>query len=132
MSWIYVERELFIRTCDKIGISHEMRESIKLWAPSAPLNRAEAPRLKLVFRSPKNRYEAWVARLPNPESNKGKSGGYRVLFYLDLVEDTINLVYIDDRKELGYHGEGHRKKDSYNDLVRELKEMLKKLEEESR
>jgi len=129
MDWAYVEKELFIRKSEKLGLSPQMKESIRSWAPTAPQNRAETPRLKLVFRSPNNRYEAWCARLPNPEGKKGGSGGYRVLFYLDTSESTINLLYIDDRKEMGFKKEGHRKKDEYNDLVREVKEMLRKLDQ---
>jgi len=84
--------------------------------------------LKRVYRSPKNRYEAWAAGIPNPDSNKGKSGGYRMIYFLDLVGGTINLDFIEERKNLGFKDEGHRRKDRYNDYIRELKEYLKKLD----
>ena len=103
-----------------------MREAIKLWAPT--VSRFELSRQKLVYRSPKNRYEAWAAGIPNPNSNKGKSGGYRVVYFLDITEGTINLDFIAERKELGFHDEGHRKKDHYNDYIAALKEYLKKLD----
>ena len=128
MSWVYVEREQFVRMCEKVGISEVVREAIKLWAPTVS-NKYETSRSKLVYRSPKNRYEAWAAGIPNPDSNKGKSGGYRVVYFLDITECTINLDFIEDRKELGFRDEGHHKKDRYNDYVRELKEYLKKLDE---
>lgn len=111
MAWIYVEREQFVRMCDKIVISITVREAIKSWAPT--VGRNEIPRQKLVYRSPKNGYEAWAAGIPNPDSNKGKSGGYRIVYYLALRENTINLDFIEERKELGFLGEGHRKKDKY-------------------
>ena len=126
MSWIYVEREQFVRMCEKVDISVTVRDAIKLWAPT--VSRFELSRQKLVYRSPKNRYEAWIAGIPNPDSNKGKSGGYRVVYFLDLIENTINLDFIEERKELGFRNEGHRKKDRYNDYIRELKEYLKKLD----
>lgn len=126
MSWIYVEREQFIRMCDKGNVSATVREAIKLWAPT--VSRFELSRQKLVFRSHKNRYEAWAAGIPNPDSNKDKSGGYRVIYFLDLTEGTINLDFIAERKELGFRDEGHHKKDRYNDYIRELKEYLKKLD----
>ncbi|MBU4299258.1 hypothetical protein KJ636_04405 [Patescibacteria group bacterium] len=126
MAWIYVEREQFVRMCDKIVISITVREAIKSWAPT--VGRNEIPRQKLVYRSPKNGYEAWAAGIPNPDSNKGKSGGYRIVYYLALRENTINLDFIEERKELGFLGEGHRKKDKYNDYIRDLKEYLKKLD----
>ena len=125
MSWVYVEREEFVQMCEKSRVSDQVREAIKLWAPTVS-NKYETSRSKLVFRSPKNRYEAWTAGLPNPESNKGKSGGYRVVYFLDLVECTINLDFIEERKELGFRDEGRNRKNRYNDYVQELKDYLKK------
>lgn len=126
MSWVYVEREQFIRMCEKIGVSATVRDAIKLWAPT--VSRFELSRQRLVYRSPKNRHEAWAAGIPNPDSNKGKSGGYRVVYFLDLTEKTVNLDFIAERKELGFRDEGHNKKDHYNDYIRALKEYLKKLD----
>ncbi len=124
MSWVYVEREQFVRMCEKIDVSVRVREAIKSWAPT--VSRFELSRQKIVFRSPKNRYEAWAAGIPNPDSNKGKSGGYRVVYFLDLTEHTINLDFVEERKELGFRDEGNRKKERYNDYIRDLKEELKK------
>ena len=126
MAWVYVEREQFVRLCEKIGVSAVVRDAIKLWAPA--VSRFELSRQRLVYRSPKNRYEAWVAGIPNPDSNKGKSGGYRIVYFLDLSEGTINLDFIAERKELGFRDEGHRKKDHYNTYITALKEYLKKLD----
>ena len=110
--------------CEKVGVSTRVREAIKSWAPT--VSRFELSRQKIVYRSPKNRYEAWAAGIPNPDSNKGKSGGYRVVYFLDLTECTVNLDFIEERKELGFHDEGNRKKERYNGYIRELKEELKK------
>ncbi len=126
MSWVYVEREQFVRMCEKVGVSTVVRDAIKLWAPT--VSRFELSRQKLVYRSPKNRYEAWAAGIPNPESNRGKSGGYRVIYFLDITGRTINLDFIEKRKELGFRDEGRRKKDRYNNYIRELKEYLEKLD----
>lgn len=127
MSWVYIEREQFVRMCEKGGVSQKVRDAIKLWAPTVS-RKYETSRSKLIYRSPKNRYEAWVAGLPNPDSNKGKSGGYRVVYFLDLTESAISLDFIEERKELGFRDEGYRKKDRYNDYIKELKEYLKKLD----
>ena len=124
--WVYVEREQFVRMCEKASVSATVREAIKLWAPT--VSRFELSRQKLVYRSPKNRYEAWAAGVPNPDSNKGKSGGWRVVYFLDTTEGTINLDFIAERKELGFRDEGHRKKDRYNEYIAALKEYLKKLD----
>lgn len=126
MSWVYVEREQFVRMCEKASVPTVVRDAIKLWAPT--VNRFELSRQKLVYRSPKNRYEAWAAGIPNPESNRGKSGGYRMVYFLDITGRTINLDFIEERKELGFRNEGHRKKDRYNNYIRELKDYLEKLD----
>lgn len=126
MSWVYVEREQFVRMCEKADVSMAVRDAIKLWAPT--VSRFELSRQKIVYRSPKNRYEAWAAGIPNPESNRGKSGGYRVIYFLDITGRTINLDFIEERKELGFRDEGHRKRDRYSGYIRELKEYLKKLD----
>ncbi len=124
MSWVYVEREQFVRMCEKVDVSKIVREAIRSWAPT--VSRFELSRQKIVYRSPKNRYEAWAVGIPNPASNKGKSGGYRVVYFLDLIECTINLDFIEERKELGFRDEGNRKKERYNGYIRDLKEELKK------
>ena len=124
MAWVYIEREQFIRMCERVGVSARVRDAIKLWAPT--VSRIELSRQKLVYRSPKNGYEAWAAGIPNPDSNKGKSGGYRIVYFLDLTESTVNLDFIAERKELGFRDEGHRKKERYNDYINELKGELKK------
>lgn len=127
MALVYVERENFIRMCDRGGVSITVREAIKAWAPG--VSRFELSRQKLVYRSPKNRYEAWAAGIPNPDSNKGKSGGYRVIYFLDLTEKTINLDFIEERKNLGFKDDGPKDKQRYNDYTTELKKYLKKLDE---
>lgn len=127
MAWVYVEREQFVRMCEKADVSAIVREAIKSWAPTVS-NKYETSRSKLVYRSPKNRYEAWAAGIPNPDSNRGKSGGYRVVYFLDITGCTVNLDFIEERKELGFRDEGHRKKDRYNGYIQALKEYLKKLD----
>ena len=127
MAWIYVERENFIRMCGKLGVSEIVHEAIKVWAPG--VSRFELSRQKLVYRSPQNRYEAWAAGIPNPDSNKRKSGGYRVVYFLDLTEKTINLDFVEDRKNLGFKDDGPKDKQKYNYYIIELKKYLKKLDE---
>ena len=122
MDWVLVEREQFVRMCEKLGVSTNVREAIKFWAPS--VRRCETTRQKLAYRSPKNRYEAWVARIPNPDVNKGKSGGYRIVFFLDITERSINLDFIEERDHLGFKNESIRKKQKYNDYIANVKKEL--------
>lgn len=128
MAWVYVEREQFVRMCERVRISQTVRDAIKLWAPT--VSRFELSRQKLIFRSPHNRFEAWAAGIPNPESNRGKSGGYRVAYFLDVQEGTINLDFIAERKNLGFKDEGRHRKDRYQGYIAELKAYLKRLDSE--
>lgn len=90
MQWIYIEREQFVRMREKIGVSAIVRDAIKSWAPS--VGRIEIPRQKLIYRSPKNRYEAWAAGISRPDCNRGKSGGYQIVYFLDISEKTITII----------------------------------------
>lgn len=36
-------------------------------------------------------YEAYKVRLPNPSAKRGKSGGFRVIYYVQLVDRVILL-----------------------------------------
>jgi len=131
MAWVYVEREQFVRACEKLGVSEKVREAIRNWAPTVS-NKNEIPSQKLVYRTPHNRYEAWNARIPNPDSNKGKRGGYRLVFFLDLTECSINLDLIEERDALGFGKERPKAKQKYNAYVAELKGYLDALEQEAR
>ena len=123
MSWMYIEREQFVRMCDKLDISSTVRDAIRAWATEVS-NKSEAPRLKLVYRTSNNHYESWSAGIPNPDSNRGKSGGYRIVYFLDLKEKTINLDFIEERKNLGFGNERPRDREKYNEYLRNLKKYL--------
>lgn len=128
MVWVYVEREQFVRMCEKVRVSQTVRDAIKWWAPT--VSRFELSRQKLVYRSSRNRFEAWAAGIPDPASNRGKSGGYRVVYFLDIREGTINLDFIEERKNLGFKDEGRHRKDRYQEYIAELKNYLKRLDSE--
>lgn len=124
MSWVYVEREQYIRACEELKLSYNIRIAIETWAKSVSLKN-ETPRLKRIYISPNNKYQLWSAGIPNPDICKGKSGGYRLIFFVNNLENTINLDYIDFRKNLGFKKECPRKKEKYNSYIRSLKEYLK-------
>ena len=43
-------------------------------------------------------YDVYKVRLPNPSAQRGKSGGFRVIYYLKLA-DTVVLVTIYSKTE---------------------------------
>lgn len=42
MSWIYIEREQYVRMSDKLSVTEDVRGSIKNWAVSVS-NKSETP-----------------------------------------------------------------------------------------
>ena len=37
-------------------------------------------------------YEVYKVRLPNPSAGRGKSGGFRVIYYVQVVDSVILLI----------------------------------------
>lgn len=65
-------------------------------------------------------YECWVSRLPDKARNKGKQGGFRVVFILDLEEETLLLQGIFRREHLGFKNQSGKFDDAYEELIKEL------------
>ncbi|MFH1005613.1 MAG: type II toxin-antitoxin system RelE/ParE family toxin [Bacteroidota bacterium] len=45
-------------------------------------------------------HNIYKARIKNTDNNKGKSGGYRLITYLQLKENELTLIYIYSKSEL--------------------------------
>lgn len=123
MSWILVEREMYVRMCDENAVSDEVREQVRAWAPTFQ-HAYQLSRQKKIYWSPHNIFEVWSVGIPNPDANKGKSGGFRLVLFLDLMGKTINLDFIERRDELGFKNEGSKKKDKYHSYIESLKAAL--------
>ena len=123
--WHYIETEEFIRSCEKIGISQNVQEAIEQWAKT--VKRQITPRNKKIFISPCNVFEIWIAGIGNPDANKGKSGGYRFVYYLLLKERKIFIDKIDKRKNLDFKNSKGKNQKQWNKQLLELKkELLRK------
>jgi hypothetical protein len=42
----------------------------------------------------------YKVRIKNSDNNKGKSGGYRLISYLQLIENELTLVYIYSKSDI--------------------------------
>ncbi|MCK5592159.1 MAG: hypothetical protein KAI72_09410 [Candidatus Pacebacteria bacterium] len=125
--WNYIETEAFIRSSENIKISDLVKESIKEW--SKQVKRQVTPRNKKVFGSPNNIFEIWAAGIGNPDANKGKSGGYRLLYYLHIAENKLFVDLIETRDNLNFKGSKRKGQKKWDNHVIELrKELLKKHE----
>ena len=43
----------------------------------------------------------YKVRIANSNKNKGKSSGYRVLTYVALIDNTLHMLYIYDKSDIG-------------------------------
>jgi len=120
--WVYIETEDFIRSYEDNDVSQGVRDSIREWAKS--VKRQATPRNKRYFASPCNVFEIWVARIGNPDANKGKSGGYRFVYYLHICERKLFVDKIEDRKNLSFKGSKGKNQKKWDEHLIELKKSL--------
>lgn len=120
--WDYNETPDFIRSSEELNLSQKVRDSIKAWAVS--VKRQITNRSKLYFRSPNNIFEIWNARLPDPDSNKGTKGGFRLTYFFNLADNSINLGEMERRDKLGGRRERPRDHQKYENYLKELKKYL--------
>ncbi|MCK5589090.1 MAG: hypothetical protein KAI16_02145 [Candidatus Pacebacteria bacterium] len=120
--WNYIETEEFIRFCEDNRVSQKVRDSIKIWAES--VRRQITPRNKRPFISSNNIFEIWVAGIGNPDANKGKSGGYRILYYIHIEKHELTVDRIEDRKNLDFKGSKGKKQKQWDKHFLELKQEL--------
>lgn len=122
--WIYNESADFIRSSEELNLSNEVKDFIKNWAVS--FRRQVTPRSKRYFCSPNNVFEIWVARIPDPDSNKGTSGGFRLVLFINLSDRSINSCKIKHRDQLGEKRERRSDQQRNEEYLKELKECLLK------
>lgn len=125
--WDVIETENFVRSCEDNNISQNVIDSLRIWAKS--VRRQITPRNSRPFISPNNVFEIWVAGIGNPDANKGKSGGYRFLYYVLISDKKLFIDIIEDRKNLKFKGSsGKDQKKWSNHFVTLKKELMKKYE----
>ncbi|PIZ24774.1 hypothetical protein COY48_01070 [Candidatus Collierbacteria bacterium CG_4_10_14_0_8_um_filter_43_86] len=112
----------FIKSCECVG--KETIEFIENWAQT--VLRQQVSRNKCYFVSPNCKFEIWVAGLPNIEANKGKSGGFRLVYFYVFHNDSQDLFldFIEHRNQIGFGKERPKEKEKFEKYVRELKKEL--------
>lgn len=120
--WDFNKTTEFIKCSDILNLSIEILDAIERWAVS--VGRIPTNKQKIYFRSPKNLFEIWVARIPDPDSNKGSSGGFRLVYFLNIKEQTIHIDKIERRDEIGFKKEKTKEKQKFQDYLRDIKKYL--------
>lgn len=127
IDWDVIETENFIRFCERNGVSQEVINSLKIWAKS--VRRQITPRNSRLFISPNNIFEIWVAGIGNPDANKGKSSGYRFIYYIIISESKLFIDIIEERANLKFKGSSGKNQKKWDNYIIELKkELLNKYE----
>jgi len=127
IDWDVIETENFIRSCEDNNVSQGVVDSLREWAKS--VRRQVTPRNARPFISPNNIFEIWIAGIGNPDASKGKSGGYRFMYYLLISERKLFIDIIEDRKNLKFKGSSGKKQKRWDRHFLELKkELLEKYE----
>jgi mRNA-degrading endonuclease RelE of RelBE toxin-antitoxin system len=122
--WEYNETGEFVRSAEEAGLSADTREALKRWAPS--INRTPTNRSRVLHHSEKHTFELWIVRIANPDMNRGASGGYRLIYHLDLGKKKIYLGRISIRSDRGGKNEHPKEQQQETEYIEELKRELKK------
>ena len=77
-----------------------------------------------IYSHPQNIFEIWVAKIPNPDANKGKSGGYRLIYYIYIEEQKLFVDKIENRKNLDYKRAKGKNQKKWNKYLSTLKKEL--------
>ena len=127
--WIFNTTPEHIRCCEELNLSRDVRDAIQRWAVS--VGRTPTHLQKPLFRTDDNVYEMWVARLPDPDSSKGKSGGFRLIYFFNLHEKSIYADQIERRDDKGGRNERPRDQQKATAYVDSMKRYLSRLAAES-
>lgn len=122
--WVCNETTDFIRSAEELGLSEDIKDAIKSWAIS--FRRQPTTRSGIYFRSPNTVFEIWVVRMGDPDSKKGKKGGFRLTCFLNLIEGSNNLCKIEQRDSMGFRKERPRAKQKHEDYLKALRKYLLK------
>lgn len=124
--WFYNETAEFVRCSEELELSNFVRDALKSWAKT--VGRVVTNKTRLGYRSPRNKYELWIARVPDPDSSRGSSGGFRLVYFFNIPESSIHLDLMERRSDLGFKKEHPRDKQKFTNYINSLKEQLKKLD----
>lgn len=127
INWDIIETENFVRSCERNNVPKEVIDSLRKWAKS--VKRQIIPRNKRPFVSANNVFEIWIASIGDPNINKGKSGGYRFMYYILIPECKLYFDIIEKRSNLKYKGSIGKNQKKWDKHFLELKkELVKKYE----
>ncbi len=120
--WLYNKTSEFVKSCEDLNISDNVISAIENWVTS--VGRMETGKQKVYFRSPHNIFEIWIARIPDPDSNKGSSGGFRLVYFLNIPDNSVFVDKLESRSAMGFKDERPRDKQKFQSYLADLKRYL--------
>jgi hypothetical protein len=122
MTWIVNKTAEFVSCAEDLALSELVLTSLDNWAVT--VGKVQTNKTKLYFRSPKNNFEIWTARIPDPDSNRGASGGFRLVYFFNNIDCSIHLDKIEKRANLGNKTEHPRDQQKHTAYLDSLKSFL--------
>ena len=120
--WKFNSTAEYVDCCEKLNLSSVITEAIKRWAVS--VGRISTNKQKRYFCSPRNVFEIWTARIPDPDTNTGSSGGFRLVYFLNISDGSVYVDRIERRSNLGGKNERPRDQQRFTEYLENLKVYL--------
>lgn len=120
LPWQVNKTHTFVKCVEKEKISDSTVEAIETWIKTFTLVQTSSS--KCVFISPTRIFQIWNVRIPDPDSKKGKSGGFRLICF--FTSDEAYLDLIESRKGMGFKQEHPKDKQRYTNYINDLKKEL--------
>ena len=120
--WEVSKTGRFLKSVKKNDISDSVVDSAESWAQGTSL--VVSGRFKRVFVSPNNIFQIWSARLPDPDHNKGSSGGFRLSCIFFPSKNSVDFDLIEKRDKMGFKKERPKDKQKYDAYIASLRKAL--------
>jgi hypothetical protein len=127
MGWNVNKTPVFVRCVEEAEVSPVVIEAIEAWAAGSNLTPSKKSRV--CYRSPNNIFQIWSARLPDPDHNRGTSGGFRLTYFYLIKERAVYLDLIERRSDQGTKREHPKDQARYTQHINNLRDTLTKLYE---
>ncbi len=120
--WQVNKTKIFVESVEKLAISDDVIASIERFASGMFLSPTK--NFRRIYISENNIFQIWNAKLPDPDHRKGTRGGFRLICYFVISEQSIYLDWIVRRNELGSKKENNKQQKNYDDYIENLKQKL--------
>ncbi len=121
----YKQRPEFQKTVKKLklnpAVEKHLVSSIDNWLQSEHDHLIALPTKKLLWQSKDKNVKIFCVKIPSPDRQSGKSGGYRLIVIYSISECVAEVGKIFDRRKLGFKGSSGKDDSNYDEHIADLK-----------